>query len=236
MNVTAREINEKQFRDAWRGYNQEEVDNFLDKVSETLEAVQRENSSLRDRNHALEQSVATSREAEEMLKKTLVTAQRAAEEAIGKAKAKAEQLVAEAERRARGANEEARKIIEKAEDDARRKALEVEQEGEARRHELDVIIEKLSSYQSELQSKLRSFLTDQQRNLDELENTESPSVGRRPPPPPANGRNVDPAASPENSTAKVVHVDSKGPEKEPAQEGTGTSRRSVRSLFTREEG
>jgi cell division initiation protein len=241
MNITAREINEKQFRDAWRGYNQEEVDDFLDKVSETIEALQRENSALRDRNHALEQSVATSREAEEMLKKTLVTAQRAAEEAIAKAKAKAEQLVTEAERRARGANEEARKVIEKAEDDARRKALEIEQEGHARRQELDVIIEKLSAYQSELQSKLRSFLTEQQKGLDRLEETETPAIAeprKTPPPPVGGGQTKEPPVNGEATQArKIVHVDNPDSEKEPqAQEGAGASRRSVRSLFMREEG
>jgi cell division initiation protein len=235
MDITAREINEKQFRDAWRGYNPEDVDDFLDKVSETIDALQRENASLRDRNHALEQSVSTSREAEEMLKKTLVTAQRAAEEAIAKAKAKAEQLVTEAESRARGANDKARKIIDKAEDDARRKALEVEREGESRRQELDVIIEKLSSYQSELQKKLHSFLNEQQRSLDELEQTETPVIAKRPPPPPGNGKRAG-SGDPEATTSQVVHVDNPEPEKEPAQEGASVSRRSVRSLFTREEG
>jgi cell division initiation protein len=232
MTITAREINEKQFRDAWRGYNQEEVDDFLDKVSETIEALQRENSSLRDRSHALEQSVATSREAEEMLKKTLVTAQRAAEEAIAKAKSKAEQLVTEAERRARGANEEARKVIEQAEDEARRKALEIEREGESRRAELDVIIQQLSSYQSELQNKLHSFLDEQRKNLEELENTETPAVARKQPPtPPGDGKKSSPSGG-----DRVVRVENGGPEKEPvAQEGAGATRRSVRSLFSREE-
>src|ERR671917_43557 len=111
MDVTPKDINEKQFRDAWRGYNQEEVDDFLDKVAEAVDNTQRENHSLRARNLELEQALSTTREA----KKTLVTAQRAAEEAISKAKAKAKQLVDEAEKRASGANEEARKIIEEAE-------------------------------------------------------------------------------------------------------------------------
>jgi cell division initiation protein len=249
MNVSSREINEKQFKDAWRGYNQEEVDDFLDKVSETIEALNRENTSLRDRNHALEQSVATSREAEEMLKKTLVTAQRAAEEAIAKAKTKAEQLVTEAERRARGANEEARKIVEKAEDEARGKALEIEQEGQSRRAELDDIIEKLSKYQTELQRKLKTFLTDQQKGLDRLEEGEPPKIVEErtaSSSPPYDGALQE---SPENGEStqpgKIVHVDEPeaddqvvdDPEKEPlAQEGAGASRRSVRSLFMREEG
>ena len=37
MDVSARNIHEKQFHDAWRGYSQEEVDDFLDRVAETLD-------------------------------------------------------------------------------------------------------------------------------------------------------------------------------------------------------
>jgi cell division initiation protein len=241
MNVSSREVNEKQFRDAWRGYNQEEVDDFLDKVSETIDALQRENSSLRDRNHALEQSVATSREAEEMLKKTLVTAQRAAEEAIAKAKVKAEQLVTEAERRARGANEEARKVVEEAEDEARRKVLEVEQEAEGRHKQLDAAIEKLSAYQSELQDKLRSFLLEQQKGLDRLGEAETPAVAEGPPEESSSNRPGKLKEAPDNGESthaeQVGYADTPDPETEPqAQEGAGASRRSVRSLFMREEG
>src|SRR5918997_1856979 len=140
MELTPRDIHEKQFRDAWRGYNQEEVDDFLDKVAEAVDNTQRENHSLRARNLELEQALSTTREAEEMLKKTLVTAQRAAEEAISKAKAKAKQLVDEAEKRASGANEEARRIIEEAESNAKRRTLDIECMGQNRRQELDAAI------------------------------------------------------------------------------------------------
>ena len=177
MEITPREINEKQFRDAWRGYNQEEVDDFLDLVAETLEGTQQENAALRGRNVELEQALATTRDTEEMLKKTLVTAQRAAEEAIAKAKAKAEQIVTEAEKRARGANEEARKIIDSAEEDARRARQDEERKGEAKRRELDAAIGRLSSYQSDLQEKLRNFLGEQQQALESLAAQEPPSAG-----------------------------------------------------------
>ncbi len=96
MDLTARDIHEKQFHDAWRGYNQEEVDDFLDKVAEVVDLLQRENVAVLGRVRELEQALTTSRETEEMLKKTLVSAQQAAEEAIAKAQKKADAMVAEA--------------------------------------------------------------------------------------------------------------------------------------------
>ncbi|MDQ3646950.1 MAG: DivIVA domain-containing protein, partial [Actinomycetota bacterium] len=97
MDLGAHEIQAKQFNDAWRGYNQEEVDDFLDKVAEAIDQVQRENRALHARVRELDQVLATSRDTEDMLKKTLITAQQAAEEAIASAKAKAEQLIEEAQ-------------------------------------------------------------------------------------------------------------------------------------------
>ena len=245
MDVTPKQINEKQFRDAWRGYSQEEVDDFLDRVAEALENTQQENQSLRMRNRELEKALSTTREAEEMLKKTLVTAQRAAEEAIAKAKAKAEQLVAEAEKRARGANEEARQIIEAAESDARRRTIDIERQAENRRRELDAAISRLSAYQSDLQTKLRAFLEEQQRNLDALLESEPPSAtgsngvgGAGPHRPKHSGAPVERSRGGDASkTARIVHVD--GPAEAPrgndlrAQEAP--SRRGVRGLFFREE-
>lgn len=155
--MSAREIHEKQFHDAWRGYNQEEVDDFLDRVAATLDRVQRENQALQQRVKDLDQTVAASRDTEEMLKKTLVTAQRAAEEAIATAKAKAEQLIGEAEERARTAQAE-----------AERQAAEVEQQHTARRRDLDAEIERLRAFEGELKQRLKAFLDEQLRSLERL--------------------------------------------------------------------
>ncbi len=54
MDLTARDIHEKQFHDAWRGYNQEEVDDFLDKVAEVVDLLQRENVAVLGRVRELE--------------------------------------------------------------------------------------------------------------------------------------------------------------------------------------
>lgn len=168
MDLTARDVQEKQFHDAWRGYNQEEVDDFLDRVAEALDRVGRENMSLRQRIGELDQAVSASRNTEEMLKKTLVTAQRAAEEAIATAKAKAEQLINEAEERSR-----------RASDEATRRNAEAEREHANKRRELEDSLTRLKAFEGELKLRLKTFLDQQQRALDQLESR--PNLRTTPP-------------------------------------------------------
>ena len=169
MDLTARDIHEKQFHDAWRGYNQEEVDDFLDRVAEVLDRVQRENAALQTRVNELDSAVSASRDTEEMLKKTLVSAQQAAEEAISTAKAKASDLITEAEDRARRSIEEANERVENAEAEARRKTLEAEREHERRRAELDANIDRLQGLENELKNRIKGFLDQQAQALQGLE-------------------------------------------------------------------
>lgn len=158
MEIEPRDIHEKQFHDAWRGYNQEEVDDFLDTVAEALDRAQRENHSLHQRIRDLEGQVARAREAEEMLKKTLVGAQRAAEEAIETARGKAERLIAEAEERARRQAQE-----------AQRRSEQTEREHTAMKRDLETSIARLKTFESDLKQKLRSLLQEELRALERLE-------------------------------------------------------------------
>jgi cell division initiation protein len=158
MELDARAIHTKQFHDAWRGYNQEEVDDFLDRVAEALERTQRENAQLNDRIAELESLVAQARDAEEVLKKTLMNAQRAAEEAIETAREKAEKMISEAESRARRQNEE-----------AGRRNEQTEREHAQLKRELEASINRLRTNESDLRSKLKSFLQEQLRAVDRLD-------------------------------------------------------------------
>ena len=168
MDLSARDIHEKQFHDSWRGYNQEEVDEFLDRIADVLDRLQRENSALNARVTELDHAVSTSRDTEEMLKKTLITAQQAAEEAIASAKAKAEALIQEAEERTRRVHREADEKLQSADAEARRKSLEADREHTIRKREIDASLEKLRRFESDLKRRLTAFLTDQTRGLERL--------------------------------------------------------------------
>ena len=202
MDLTARDIHDKQFHDAWRGYDQEQVDEFLDRVAETVEAVRNENRALERRVGELEGAVAASRSTEEMLKKTLVSAQTAAEEAISKAKARADQLIVEAEERARRADEAAKERSANLETEIRRRMLEADREHTTRKRDLDASIQRLRAQETELKDRLKGFLDQQRRALESLANAPDPVRGPsgRPRPP---GRSVDiPEGDPEHDRVR----------------------------------
>lgn len=167
--ISAREINEKQFHDAWRGYNQEEVDDFLDRVAEAIALLQRENDALRERVSELDEKVESAKTSEEMLKKTLESAQVAAQEAIATAKTKATEIVRDAEERAQRARDELKTRVETAEQEVRERTQQVEREQESRRREIQGSVDRLQAYEGDLKRKLHAFLEQQSAALDILE-------------------------------------------------------------------
>lgn len=256
MDVSARNIHEKQFHDAWRGYNQEEVDDFLDRVAETVDRLQRENQSLGNRIRELDHAVSTSRDTEEMLKKTLVAAQRASEEAIASAKAKAEQLITAAEQRVNRANEEARTRMSSLEDEVRRKTLDAERDYASKKRDLDASIDRLRTYEAELKQRLKAFMEQQLKSFEALVEDRPRVVARpegaanasvapattspRPQPAPAVSRPVsaEPApagqltARPTPSTPSHAQPAQAPDEERPQEEAeTGAPRRGLRGLF-----
>ena len=171
--ITAREINEKQFHDAWRGYNQEEVDDFLDRVAEAVAMLQRENEALQERLEDLDRKVESSKASEEMLKKTLDSAQVAAQESIAAARSKAEEIVREAEERAQKARDELRMRVETAEQQVRERTEQIEREQEGRRRKAQESVAQLEAYESDLKRKLHAFLEQQSAALAILQEKRS---------------------------------------------------------------
>jgi cell division initiation protein len=247
MHLSARDVINKQFHDQWRGYNQQEVDDFLDRIAESLDAIQRENLALQTRIRELDQAVSTSRETEEMLKKTLVTAQQAAEKAIATAKEKAEMLIAEAEDRVKQVNADAEERVQTATAEVNRRAMDAQRQYDLKKRELDTTIEKLSSYENELKDKLKTFLQQEKayleqqiKALDTLSTNgnaprpteQHPAIASRPSSP--VGQQTQPLhASP------PVHVSSPASETPDGPSGDedddSPARRSVRSLFWRDD-
>lgn len=203
MDISARDVHEKQFHDAWRGYNQDEVDDFLDRVAETLDRLIRENRAFHQRIKELDQAVASGRETEEMLKKTLVTAQQAAEEAIAQARAKAETLIAEAEDRVTKANAEAKTRMTALEDDLRRKTLDADRTHAAHKRDLEASIERLRSFETELKQRLKTFLEQQLRALDTLVGQPRPQTAQEVVRTPAPATQATP---PESSAPQRLHA------------------------------
>ncbi|HXF57632.1 MAG TPA: DivIVA domain-containing protein [Actinomycetota bacterium] len=92
------DVQEKRFHLAFRGYNEREVDEFLDLVTEELARLHAENRRLRDELRALR--AAGGRAREPVADATLARAQEEAARIVAQARAQARQVLAEAQARA----------------------------------------------------------------------------------------------------------------------------------------
>jgi cell division initiation protein len=100
MKITPLDIQQKQFRVKFRGFDVEEVDSFLEMVREEFEELLRENSRLREELHKMENHLREYKETEMVLKNTLMTTQQMIEEVKGNAQKEAELIVKDAELKA----------------------------------------------------------------------------------------------------------------------------------------
>ncbi|MDY0087443.1 MAG: DivIVA domain-containing protein [Coriobacteriia bacterium] len=101
MRLTPLDIHHKEFRRSIRGYDDKEVDDFLDTVADELERLFKENIDLSERIEAAEERVRTYQQMETTLNNTLVTAQRSAEDIVASARVEAGSIMRDAELKAK---------------------------------------------------------------------------------------------------------------------------------------
>jgi len=209
MDVTPRELREIDFRTEWKGYHRDDVDDLLERAAATIEAQNERVRQVTERADALQletaQAEPASRETEDMLRRTLVLAQRTADEAVAEAQAEARRITDEADTHAR-------RVVSEAEANARRVA-----EGERQRLEAEVLdlgarrealladVEQLERFANDYRARLRSAI---ERDLDTL--ATRPPVVDSPRPrlhevdiPAGNTTQTSPAAKPPVSTPPV---------------------------------
>jgi len=97
MKITPIDISGHSFATRLRGFDQEEVRSFLNLVSSEFEALVVDNNALREKLAQVEASVSDLKERERILKETLLTAQRLADEIREEARKEAHLIVREAE-------------------------------------------------------------------------------------------------------------------------------------------
>jgi cell division initiation protein len=153
MKITPIDISGHTFATRLRGFDQEEVRSFLNLVSSEFEALVAANNTLREKLVQVEASVADLKERERILKETLLTAQRLADEIREEARKEAALIVREAE--VKGSQYL---------DQAGRKAGELEGAIQALRVERDAFAQRI---RSAVEQHLR--LLDMHRNEDEVE-------------------------------------------------------------------
>lgn len=97
MQMTPLDIRNKTFRKGVRGYQCDEVERFLEMVSQEFESAYTENFELREAKKAMEAELNHYRQIENNLQQTLILAQQTAEEVKAAARHEAELLLREAE-------------------------------------------------------------------------------------------------------------------------------------------
>jgi len=105
--LTPLDIHNKEFKKRFRGYNEEEVDEFLDTVIKDYEQLYRENIEIKETLDRLNSKLEHFQHMENTLHNTLIIAQETAEEVKFNAKRTTELMIKEAEVQARKMIDEA---------------------------------------------------------------------------------------------------------------------------------
>lgn len=106
--LTPMEIHNHQFKKSFRGYNDNEVDDFLDQIVKDFEKLLRDNERLQNQVSNNENELAHYRKLEKTLNDTLMVAQRTADEVITSAKKNADELKENTARECQTIREQAR--------------------------------------------------------------------------------------------------------------------------------
>ncbi|MBE3090972.1 MAG: DivIVA domain-containing protein [Actinobacteria bacterium] len=136
MRITPMDIEQQEFSRSFRGYNEEEVDDFLDKIVKDYEELINENVRLNEEIEKIQEKLKEFGEIEETLRNALLNTQKSAEEMRGRVE------------------KEARVIIEKAEMEAKALKQEVFQKEDLLKNEID----NLRRYKFTFKEKFKSML------------------------------------------------------------------------------
>ncbi|MZQ81818.1 DivIVA domain-containing protein [Paenibacillus sp. 5J-6] len=120
MPLTPLDIHNKEFSRSFRGYDEDQVNEFLDQVIKDYEALIRENKDLANQTVALQERLDHFTNIEDSLSKTIIVAQEAADEVRSNAKKEAQLILKEAEKNAD-------RIINESLTRSRKVALEIEE-------------------------------------------------------------------------------------------------------------
>lgn len=120
MPLTPLDIHNKEFTRGFRGYDEDEVNEFLDQVIKDYEIVIREKKDLKDKVEQLTERLGHFTNIEETLNKSILVAQETAEEVRGNATKESKLIIKEAEKNAD-------RIINEALHKSRSIAIEVEE-------------------------------------------------------------------------------------------------------------
>jgi cell division initiation protein len=127
MEISPRDLRDTEIHNEMRGYNRDEVNELLERAASTIDSLNARVNQMQERLTSAQSEAGRTRETEDILHRTLLLAQRAADEAVAEATAKSRQMLDDAEM-------QSRRLVADAEAEARRKG-----ESERRRLEEEIL-------------------------------------------------------------------------------------------------
>ncbi len=152
--ITPVDLENKEFKKGFRGYDIDEVETFLTELSKDYARIYRENASLKDKNAILTDAIENYKEMEETMRSAIISAQRTSEEIIKTAHEQSDTIVKEAKVRAQ----------------------EIMNDMDNRIKELNRECAEIEGRSSLLRAKLKTVLNTYLGMLDELPKEETASI------------------------------------------------------------
>lgn len=155
MTLTPDDIEKQVFKERFRGYDQDEVDRFLDQVSDSIGELMRQRDDLHERVRLAEREAAQADARQDVVEETLLAAQRSADETVYEARATAEQALQDARTRAEEIVAEARHLVG-----------EQDRQAHAVQDHVRRVVADLSRLRTEYRERVAAVIADQLSLLD----------------------------------------------------------------------
>lgn len=165
MDVTSQALRDIEIKEVRRGYDCDAVDDLLEQAAATIDALERRIALAEQHARDSEAQGSNARASEDMLQRTLLLAQRAAEDAVAEATATATAITTAADSQARATILEATSTAQR-EANAQRLALETEvRDLTSRRSALSSDVDALERFEADYRDRLRRTIA---ADLDSL--------------------------------------------------------------------
>ncbi|MEI8336310.1 MAG: DivIVA domain-containing protein [Actinomycetes bacterium] len=165
MDVTSKALRDIEIKEVRRGYDCDAVDDLLEQAAATIDELERRLAVAEQHAKDSEEQGSNARASEDMLQRTLLLAQRAAEDAVAEATATAAAITTAADSQARATILEATSTAQR-EANAQRLALETEvRDLTSRRSALSSDVDALERFEADYRDRLRRTIA---ADLDSL--------------------------------------------------------------------
>lgn len=169
MDLSPNDIRTYEFPSQMRGYDKEEVDNFLEQTAQALENVKQDNLKLSMEIDSLKSQIATLKEYEDTIKKAAIDARRNADETVEQAKKEAAEILVKAK-------SESEAVLGSKESSVKHFNAQIEQLKEAKRSFINELRKLIVAHQDMIddiaQVDIKKDLSDSDTNIQVTESAD----------------------------------------------------------------